>query len=199
MAVFRGIQGTPWHVERYHVESDDHRRHRGKCSYYEKQSKHCCKRMTECYGASHCKFYRESKARITKEEWEKIVSKSRHKELEVESSDTSVNSASNHITEYPKGVTAKELNRLSFDAYICFIECMKKSSDHIIFFERINQFLEVLGLTYEDKKQMFETIMLECVYLDGRELKMRPHRAFKNTFLKLSEGSRSMAEAKQQR
>ena len=133
--------------------------------------------MTECYGASHCKFYRESKARITEEEWEKIVSKSRHKELEVESSDTSVNSASNHITEYPKGVTAKELNRLSFDAYICFIECMKKSSDYIIFFERINQFLEVLGLTYENKKQMFETIMLECVYLDGRELKMRKRQS----------------------
>ena len=185
MANYRGIQGTPWHIERYHVESDDHRRHRSKCSYYEKQSKHCCKRMTECYGASHCKFYLESKSRITKEEWEKIVSKSRQKGLELESSDTNVSSTTDHIAEYPKGVTGKELNRLSFDAYICFIECMKKNSDYIVFFERIKEFLEVLGLTYGDKKQMFETIMRECVYLDGRELKMHPHRVFKNTFLKL--------------
>ena len=58
-----GISGTPWHVERIHNDDPgDSRRHRSRCAYYDKESKHCAKAYGVCVGASHCKLYREKRA-----------------------------------------------------------------------------------------------------------------------------------------
>lgn len=55
-----GINGTPWHVERVHNNNpDDSRRHRSRCVFYDPKAKYCSKQMGDCYGASHCKYYKE--------------------------------------------------------------------------------------------------------------------------------------------
>lgn len=55
-----GINGTPWHVERFHNNNpDDGRRHRSRCVFYDPKTKYCSMQMGECYGASHCKYYKE--------------------------------------------------------------------------------------------------------------------------------------------
>lgn len=60
MAKQYGINGTPWHVERVHNNNpDDGRRHRSRCVWYDPKTKYCSKQMGACYGASHCKYYRE--------------------------------------------------------------------------------------------------------------------------------------------
>lgn len=60
MARQYGINGTPWHVERVHNNNpDDGRRHRSRCVWYDPKSKYCGKQVGDCYGASHCKYYKE--------------------------------------------------------------------------------------------------------------------------------------------
>lgn len=60
MAKPYGINGTPWHVERVHNNNpDDGRRHRSRCVWYDPKAKYCGMQMGDCYGASHCKYYRE--------------------------------------------------------------------------------------------------------------------------------------------
>jgi len=58
MAKFGGIQGTPWHLERYHIEERERRRHRSHCEFYDRGTKYCSMTRSVCYGASHCKYYR---------------------------------------------------------------------------------------------------------------------------------------------
>lgn len=60
MAKVYGISGTPWHVERVHNEDEnDSRRHRTRCMYYDKETKHCKRQYGMCVGASQCNVYRE--------------------------------------------------------------------------------------------------------------------------------------------
>lgn len=60
MAKTYGINGTPWHVERAHNNNpDDGRRHRSRCVWYDPKAKYCSKQVGDCYGASHCKYYKE--------------------------------------------------------------------------------------------------------------------------------------------
>jgi len=54
-----GLQGTPWHVERFHREEGDPRRHRSRCKHYNKEEKRCVLRGYNCYGAGHCDLYAE--------------------------------------------------------------------------------------------------------------------------------------------
>lgn len=61
MAKLKGVQGFPWHVDRYHIHEDDEVRSRGLCVYYS-ESNHCDLNCTVCYGASHCKYYSTNEA-----------------------------------------------------------------------------------------------------------------------------------------
>ena len=59
MADYKGISGTPWHVERFTRAEGDERRHRSRCKYYHKEDSYCSKEIGRCRGAAHCKFYQE--------------------------------------------------------------------------------------------------------------------------------------------
>lgn len=59
MSDFRGISGTPWHVEKFTRAEGDDRRHRNRCIYYHKDNAYCSKEVGRCRGAAHCKFYKE--------------------------------------------------------------------------------------------------------------------------------------------
>lgn len=54
MAGVNRMVGAPWHVERFERQEDDPRRHRSRCKYYNKTTKHCVKRNGKCIGAAHC-------------------------------------------------------------------------------------------------------------------------------------------------
>lgn len=57
-----GISGEPWHVEYLRTESDDDRRDKRRCLYYEKGNK-CSKKAERCIGSSHCDYYKEKEER----------------------------------------------------------------------------------------------------------------------------------------
>ena len=52
------LYGEPWHIEHYHREEGDEKRHRSKCCYYNKETKYCSYYLSKCYGASHCNYYK---------------------------------------------------------------------------------------------------------------------------------------------
>ena len=74
------LEGTPWHIEKFHRKEDDDRRHKSRCKYYTKEE--CTKLGHRCYGSAHCLYYVESKAKVTvnpgnidKESKEKVAKK----------------------------------------------------------------------------------------------------------------------------
>ena len=56
MSGYGGIQGTPWHVGRWHREEDEPRRHKSRCRHYRKDRS--CAINTTCHGSAHCLQYR---------------------------------------------------------------------------------------------------------------------------------------------
>ena len=59
MSNFKGINGTPWHIEAIGMDEDDERRHRSRCEYFQKESVFCHKRKGKCIGSAHCDYYKE--------------------------------------------------------------------------------------------------------------------------------------------
>ena len=57
------LEGTPWHIERFHRKEYDDRRHKSRCKYYTKEK--CTKLGHRCYGSAHCLYYVESKDKVT--------------------------------------------------------------------------------------------------------------------------------------
>lgn len=51
------LTGTPWHIEKYHRDEDESRRHKSRCKYYNKSK--CEKFGYTCYGSAHCDEYIE--------------------------------------------------------------------------------------------------------------------------------------------
>lgn len=61
MAKYGGINGTPWHAERFTRAEGDEQRHRNRCIHYRKEDKGCSLVAGRCYGAGQCKYYKEAK------------------------------------------------------------------------------------------------------------------------------------------
>ena len=59
MTKVKNLAGSPWHKEFLHMDEDDHKRDRRRCIYYVKDEKHCTYQNTVCFGATHCKNYKE--------------------------------------------------------------------------------------------------------------------------------------------
>lgn len=57
-----GLSGEPWHVEYLRTKSDDDRRDKRRCLYYEKGN-YCSKKGERCIGSSHCGQYKEKAER----------------------------------------------------------------------------------------------------------------------------------------
>lgn len=57
-----GISGEPWHIEYLRTESNDDRRDKRRCLYFEK-SNFCGKKGERCIGSSHCSLYKEKESR----------------------------------------------------------------------------------------------------------------------------------------
>lgn len=55
----RKLTGHPWHVEYLKMDEDDTRRHKSRCIYHLKNN-YCRKTSGNCFGSSHCSFYKES-------------------------------------------------------------------------------------------------------------------------------------------
>ena len=53
------IIGTPVHIGFLRMAERDERRHRTRCTFYDKKEKYCTYYANKCYGASHCKLYKE--------------------------------------------------------------------------------------------------------------------------------------------
>ena len=60
MGVTRIMTGTPWQPEKMVRQEGDSRRHRSRCVYYDKETKHCPKVVSKCVGAAHCIYYKEN-------------------------------------------------------------------------------------------------------------------------------------------
>lgn len=65
--------GTPWHTETLKKDEYDDRRHRSRCVYYVKQTKHCRKHIGECRGSAHCEYYEELEETISRKEEKQLV------------------------------------------------------------------------------------------------------------------------------
>ncbi len=59
MKDYARINGTPWHVGKWTRKEGDGRRHRSRCYYYVTEKRYCTQVCGECYGAAHCKWYKE--------------------------------------------------------------------------------------------------------------------------------------------
>ena len=59
MKDYARINGTPWHVGKWTRKEGDDRRHRSRCYYYVTEKRYCTQVCGECYGAAHCKWYKE--------------------------------------------------------------------------------------------------------------------------------------------
>lgn len=59
MANLTRLTGSPWHTEKMARAEGDPRRHRSRCVYYTKETRHCSKRVSTCAGAAHCPYYEE--------------------------------------------------------------------------------------------------------------------------------------------
>lgn len=59
--------GSPWHKEKMVREDGDPRRHRGKCKFYNKETRYCAAISSNCFGAAHCGYYKE-RPQITKDD-----------------------------------------------------------------------------------------------------------------------------------
>ena len=57
-----GLSGEPWHVEYLRTESDDDRRDKRRCFFFEKGN-YCSVKKERCIGSSHCDHYREKESR----------------------------------------------------------------------------------------------------------------------------------------
>lgn len=51
------LQGTPWHLERFHRVEGDERRYKGRCKYYCDSNNQCAKRNGKCIGSGQCEEY----------------------------------------------------------------------------------------------------------------------------------------------
>lgn len=51
--------GSPWHVERWHRDEDEKRRHRSNCIYFRKEGHYCRYNKIPCYGSGQCLDYKE--------------------------------------------------------------------------------------------------------------------------------------------
>ena len=58
----RKLTGHPWHVEILTMAEGDTRRHKKRCVYYS-QNNYCRKICGNCFGSSHCSYYKESGAK----------------------------------------------------------------------------------------------------------------------------------------
>ncbi len=57
--------GSPWHVERWHRDDDEKRRHRSNCKYFRKEGHYCRYNKIPCYGSAHCSDYKEKEDKET--------------------------------------------------------------------------------------------------------------------------------------
>lgn len=56
--------GSPWHMERWHREEGEKRRHRSNCVYFYKESHYCRHYRIPCYGSGQCPKYKEREERV---------------------------------------------------------------------------------------------------------------------------------------
>ena len=80
MASVNQFTGSPWHVERMVRADGDPRRHRGKCKYYNRETRYCSAICSNCFGSAHCSYYKEGKPitqsrRSTSSEWKPKTAK----------------------------------------------------------------------------------------------------------------------------
>ena len=54
------MTGIPWHIEKWHLDEGDTRRHCHRCVFYHKGDKHCSKIGRKCFGSAHCEYYSET-------------------------------------------------------------------------------------------------------------------------------------------
>ena len=67
----RKLSGHPWHVGYLKMDEDDTRRHKKRCRYFLRDESHknyCQKISGNCFGSSHCPYYKESGAKKTTQE-----------------------------------------------------------------------------------------------------------------------------------
>ena len=52
---------SPWHIEKMVRQEGDVRRHRTHCTHYCKNNKTCRAYLSSCYGAAHCRYYKDTR------------------------------------------------------------------------------------------------------------------------------------------
>ena len=60
------LTGVPWHIEKWHLDEGDSRRHCHRCIYYRRGDKFCSKIGRKCFGSAHCEHYSETAVNETK-------------------------------------------------------------------------------------------------------------------------------------
>ena len=175
MATFKGIQGTPWHIERYHIDENDERRHRSYCKYYNKQTRRCSMLISECYGASHCKYYSISEKKKRKKEDRVPVKKGKKEErlpVQIE------------LINRPHGFTHNAWNNMTFNAYLDLVKYIegKKSFDYFCY---QNQELLTMCCIIDRKQKynLMRIIQKKMTFMTEDGLRVRPIKVFRSILI----------------
>ena len=166
MAGFKGIQGTPWHIERYHLDEYDERRHRSYCKYFDKQTRRCGMLFSECYGASHCKYYSVIEKK-QKDEEKQIID-------------------SNSINR-PQGFTHNTWNNMTFVAYLDLLKFIDGKKPFEYFCYQNQKLLSMCCIVdQKQKKSLMLTIQKKMVFRTEEGLRVRPIKVFRSILIEES-------------
>lgn len=72
MGSIKRMTGTSWHVNTLSKKESDSRRHKSRCTFYNKENGFYSKIVSRCSGLAHCKYYSEN-AQKNKTEQDKYV------------------------------------------------------------------------------------------------------------------------------